>query len=203
MDSLKITRSQRISLDVETPGRSTSQLLVTGNTVYDSPGTSLGDPSEGPNPPGVPGHSTVAGHAYDALYLDTYGRDSSMRDVTVTNNVFVNQSQNVQGHAVAPVVDLAGDWRDVVIEHNVVAGGGARDRLNPLVVIETPYADRALVMDCNRYQGLSAVAGTAFENFATPTITVLSLRAWRTATHDQLDAHSAIGDALSCATPHP
>ncbi len=202
-DNVVWNTNQGISLDVETPGRSTSQLLVTGNDVYDAPGTSLGDPSEGPNPPGVPGHSTVAGHAYDALYLDTYGRGSAMRDVIVTNNVFVNQSQNLLGHATAPVVDLAGNWRDVVIEHNVIGGGGARDRLNPLIVLESPYPGRGLVLDCNRYQGLSAVAGTAFENFATPNVTALSLGAWRAATHDHLDAHSTIGAAPSCAAPHP
>ena len=202
-DNVVWNTNQGISLDVETPGRSTSDLLVTGNHVFDSRGTSPGDPSHGPNPPGVPGRSTVAGHAYDALYLDTYGRGSSLRDVVVTGNVLVNQSRYFQGHTVAPVVDLAGDWRDVVIEHNVVGGGGARDRLNPLVVIETPYAGRALVMDCNRYQGLSAVAGTTFENFATPTTAVLSLRAWRAATHGHLDAHSAVGAVPSCATPHP
>ena len=193
--------NQGISLDVETPGRSTSQLLVTGNDVYDSAGTSLDDPSEGPNPPGVPGHSTVAGHAYDAFYLDTYGRNSSVRDVVVTNNVFVNQSQDLLGHATAPVVDLAGNWHDVVIEHNVIGGGGAGDRLNPLIVLESPYRGRALVLDCNRYQGLSAVAGTAFENFATPSVTALTLEAWRTATHDHLDTHST--DAPSIAVMRP
>jgi hypothetical protein len=202
-DNVVWNTNQGISLDVETPGRSTSDLLVTGNDVFDSRGTSLGDPSRGPNPPSVLGRSTVAGHAYDALYLDTYGRGSSLRGVVVADNVLVNQSQDFSGHAVAPVVDLAGDWRDVVIEHNVIGGGGARDRLNPLVVIETPYAGRSLVMDCNRYQGLSAVAGTTFGNFATPSATALSLGAWRAATHDHLDAHSTIGVAPSCATPHP
>ena len=202
-DNVVWNTNQGVSLDVETPGRSTSDLLVTGNDVHDSRGTSLNDPSHGPNPPGVPGHATVAGHAYDALYLDTFGRGSSMRGVVVTDNVFVNQSQNFSGRAIAPVVDLAGNWRDVVIEHNVIGGGGARDRLNPLVVIETPYAGRALVMDCNRYDGLSAVTGTVFENFDMPSATALSLGAWRAATHDHLDAHSAVGVTPSCATPHP
>ncbi len=203
-DNVVWNTNQGISLDVETPGRSTSDLLVTGNTVYDSRGTSAHDPSAGPNPPGLPGRSAVAGHAYDAFYLDTYGRASSMRDVVVSDNQFVNQSQNFQGHAVAPVVDLAGNWRDVVIVHNAIGGGGARDRLNPLVLVETPYAGRALVMDCNRYDGLSAVAGTTFENFATPSATALTLRAWRRLTHDRLDAHSAVGRVgPSCTSPHP
>ncbi len=203
-DNVVWNTNQGISLDVETPGRSTSDLRVTGNVVVDSRGTSPGDPSEGPNPPGVPGRSAVAGHAYDALYLDTYGRGSSMRDVVVAHNVFVNQSQNFQGHAVAPVIDLAGNWRDVVIEHNVIGGDGAHDRLNPLVVLETPIAGRALIMDYNCYRGLSAVVGTDFENFATPTTTALSLRAWRASTRDRLDAHSAVGRVASwCATRHP
>ena len=76
---------QGISLDVETPQRTTGHLLGTGNTVLDGPGTAIGNPSTGSNPPGVPGTSSAAGHAYDAFYVDAFGARSSIADVYATD----------------------------------------------------------------------------------------------------------------------
>ena len=68
---------QGINLDVETAGKETDHLLVSGNTVDNDPGTSASDPSNGTNPPGTAGTSTVAGHDPFALYIDAFGRSAS------------------------------------------------------------------------------------------------------------------------------
>ena len=47
---------QGINLDVETAGKETDHLLVSGNTVHADPGTSKSDPSTGTNPPGTRRH---------------------------------------------------------------------------------------------------------------------------------------------------
>ena len=152
---------QGISIDVETPERTTGHLLVTGNTVLDGPGTAIGDPSTGSNPPGVPGTSSVAGHAYDAFYVDAFGARSTIVDVCATDNTFVNESPFYGAAAPqpAPVVDLGGRWRTVVVWDNTIEGLGGSDRLNSLVEVDDlPLHGSLAVVDGNAYAPATAAA---------------------------------------------
>ncbi|MHB8457138.1 MAG: hypothetical protein ACYDBS_05545, partial [Acidimicrobiales bacterium] len=130
--------SQGINIDVETPGRYTDHILVSNNTVIDNPGTALTVPSRGSNPPGMPGRSTVAGQAFVAFYVDAYGARSLVEDVYAYGNTFQNASQFYGAtHAEeAPVVDIAGQYRHIMIWGNTVLGGGPSDTLNPLFVLD-------------------------------------------------------------------
>jgi hypothetical protein len=107
---------QGINLDVETPSKTTSYLLVSGNVVRDSPGTSQADPSYGPAPPGAGGRSTVAGHDIYAMYIVAFGPGSAISDVYVHDNVFQNQSQHYLAPLEGmPVIDIAGKWSGIDI----------------------------------------------------------------------------------------
>jgi hypothetical protein len=185
---------QGINLDVETAGRSTSHLLVSGNTVRSDPGTSAGDPSTGPNPPGTPGPSTVAGHDPYALYIDAFGRGARIADVYVHDNTLVNQSQYFLTPSDGmPAVDLGGRWSGVEIWHNTIEGRGPADRYNPLLEIDNQPAGGPNVIDCNDYARLSAAPDTVNGNFALPDNDWLSLAGWQRHNGHGWDAHSRVG----------
>jgi hypothetical protein len=190
---------QGISLDVETPGRTTNHLLVTANAVLDEPGTSLGDPSVGTNPPGVPGRSSVAGHAFDAFYVDAFGAASTIADVYATHNVFENESQyyGARSPQTAPVIDLGGRWRTVVVVGNTILGLGTGDRRNPLVEIDRrPLAGSVAVIDCNEYERMAA---SPTPNFVLPDGTgFVSLAAWRHGNGHGWDGHSRVDARPAC-----
>ena len=177
----------------------TGHLLVTGNTVLDGPGTAIGDPSTGSNPPGVPGTSSVAGHAYDAFYVDTFGARSTIVDVCATGDTFVNESPFYGAAAPqpAPVVDLGGRWRTVVVWDNTTEGLGGSDRLNPLVEVDDlPLHGSLAVVDCNAYAPATA-APTG--DFVRPSgAASVSLSSWRRGNGHLWDARSRIGTA----SPH-
>ncbi len=191
---------QGISLDVETPRRTTNHLLVTANTVLDDPGTSMGDPSSGANPPGIPGSSSVAGHAFDALYVDAFGASSTIADVYATGNVLTNESQffGARSPQTAPVVDLGGRWRTVVLWGNTIRGLGTSDRLNPLVEVDhQPLPGSVAVVDCNEYEGMAASPNA---NFVLPDGTgFVSLSAWQRGNGHGWDAHSRVDVRPSCS----
>jgi len=193
---------QGISLDVETPRRTTNHLLVTANTVLDDPGTSMGDPSYGANPPGIRGTSPVAGHAFDALYVDAFGAASTISDVYVTGNVFTNESQfyGARSPQAAPVVDLGGRWRTVVVWGNTIRGLGERDRLNPLVEIDRqPLRGSVAVIDCNEYEQLAVSPNL---NFVLPDGTgFVSLSGWQRGNGHGWDANSSVDIRPACGPP--
>jgi hypothetical protein len=190
---------QGISLDVETPRHTTNHLLVTHNTVLDGPGTSLGDPSNGANPPGIPGRSSVAGHAFDAFYVDAFGAMSTIADVYATGNVFANESQfyGARSPQAAPVIDLGGRWRTVVVWDNVIRGLGGHDHLNPLVEVDRqPLRGSVAVVDCNEYEKMAASPNP---NFVLPDGTgFVSLPAWRRGNGHGWDAHSRVDARPAC-----
>jgi hypothetical protein len=185
---------QGINLDVETAGRETDHLLVSGNTVTDDPGTSRSDPSFGANPPGTPGRSTVAGHDPFALYIDAFGRGAAIRDVYAHDNTLRNRSQYyLTPSAGMPTVDLGGKWSDVQVWHNTIAGGGRSDRYNPLLEVDTQPTGGTNVINCNDYRDPSAAPGTVNGNFALPHADWLTLAAWQTRNGHHWDADSAAG----------
>ena len=196
--------NQGISLDVETPRRTTGHLLVTGNTVFDGPGTSIGTNSAGTDPSQMPGVSSVAGHAYDAFYVDAFGVGSTIADVVATGNTFVNESQfyGTRSPQTAPVVDLGGRWRTVVIRGDVIEGNGASDRRNPLLLVDNePLPASIAVVDCNAYGRLSA---EPTGNFVLPGGKVfVSLSAWRRGNGHGWDAHSVAGLSPPRCPPPP
>lgn len=188
---------QGIEADVETPERVTDHILVTKNHVSDGAGTSLGDPSRGPNPAGIRGRSSVAGHAYDAFYVDAYGTGSVVEDVYAADNTFRNESQHYGATSVqtAPVVDVAGLYRTIVLWDNTVLGGGRTDRVNPLFEIDnrprTRYPD---IFNCTSYEDLSAESSGA-GNFVDPVSSFLSLSSWKAHNGHGYDSRSAVGPA--------
>lgn len=187
---------QGISLDTENAKAWTDQILVSGNHVWDSPGTRLGDPSYGQNPTGIPGRSTVAGHAYDAFYVDAFGTDSRIFDVYAYGNVFQNASRFFGGRHVdaADVVDLGGQWRNVVLWNNTVVGGGAHDRNLSLLGIDSrPTNPQGTTIDCTDYKSLSD--GT---NFYLPTASYRTLSAWQHGNGYYWDARSTVDQAPGC-----
>ncbi len=185
---------QGINLDVETKGKSTDHLLVSGNTVYADPGTSASDPSAGTNPPGTTGTSTVAGHDPFALYVDAFGRSASISSVYVHDNTFQNQSQYfLTPSAGMPVVDLGGIWSNVQIWHNTILGMGTADRYNPLLEVDKQPGGGTNVVDCNDYGNLSTSSNTVNGNFALPATSFLTLPAWQAGNKHGWDADSAVG----------
>ncbi|HXY43336.1 MAG TPA: hypothetical protein VEH29_04050 [Acidimicrobiales bacterium] len=193
---------QGINLDVETPGRETDHLLVSGNVVHDDPGTSRSDPSSGPNPPGASGSSTVAGHDPYAMYIDAFGAKATISDVYVHDNVFQNESQYFLTPSDGmPVVDLGGIWANVEIWHNTIEGLGRGDRYNPLLEIDNlPKAGSKDAIDCNDYENLSIATNTVNGNFASPSASYLSLASWQKGNKRGWDAHSEVG-AFSPSCP--
>lgn len=185
---------QGINLDVETAGKETGHLLVSGNTVYNDPGTSAGDPSRGSNPPGAGGTSAVAGHDPFALYIDAFGRHAKITDVYVHDNTLRNQSQFflVPSDGM-PAVDLGGIWSHVQIWHNTIEGMGARDRDNPLFEVDNQPAGGTNVVNCNDYKHLSTAGNTVNGNFALPGNDWLTLPSWQAHNGRGWDADSAVG----------
>jgi hypothetical protein len=190
--NLVMNTDQGISLDTETAGRFSDHILVTQNTVTDTAGTRLGDPSFGPNPPGVPGRSTVAGHAYDAFYIDAFGAGSSIFDVVAAENRFVNASSYFGGRRRRHdyVVVLGGQWSHVVLFHNTIVAGGAANRwVFALGLDHLPTSDAGTVIDCTTYRSLSRV----HDNFSLPNRTFSTLSAWQRGNGYGWDAHSSLG----------
>jgi hypothetical protein len=192
---------QGINLDVETPGKETDHLLVSGNVVHDDPGTAASDPSSGQNPPGTGGTSTVAGHDPYAMYIDAFGARATISDVYVYDNVFQNESQHFLNRSDGmPVVDLGGAWSNVEIWHNTIGGLGRADRYNPLLEVDRlPKAGSTDPIDCNDYENLSIAGNTVNGNFASPSASYLSLASWQKGNKEGWDAHSEVdGFSPSC-----
>ncbi|MGO9909852.1 MAG: hypothetical protein ACLPQS_01625 [Acidimicrobiales bacterium] len=194
-DNTVYNTDQGIDADVETPKRLTDHILVTGNTVFDGPGTSLGAPSSGSNPPGVPGKSTDAGHAYEAFYVDSYGAGSMIEDVYAHGNTFSNESQfyGASKSQDAPVVDISGHYENIMLWGNTILGYDAADKLNPLLEIDNqPIKTAPDVFDCSDYGRLStASAGNG--NFDDPDNSYLALSAWQAHNGHGYDVNSAVG----------
>ena len=185
---------QGINLDVETKDKTTSHLLVSGNTVTDDPGTSASDPSDGANPPGTTGTSTVAGHDPYALYIDAFGANASIADVYVHDNTFQNQSQYfLKPGWGMPSADLGGRWSNVQIWHNTIAGMGASDRYNPLFEVDQQPSGGTNTVNCNDYADLSTASSTVDGNFALPGNDWLTLAQWQAHNGHGWDADSAVG----------
>ena len=185
---------QGINLDVETNGKETDHLLVSGNTVQNDPGTSASDPSAGTNPPGAAGTSTVAGHDPFAMYVDAFGRNASISDVYVHDNSFTNQSQFFLSPSFGmPVVDLGGIWSNVQIWHNTITGLGPSDQFNPLLEVDKQPASGTNVVDCNDYVNLSTSSTTVNGNFALPASNFLALADWQAHNKHGWDADSQVG----------
>jgi hypothetical protein len=194
-DNVVWNTDQGINLDVETRGKYTDHLLVSGNDVQDGPGTSTGDPSGGANPPGTSGSSTVVGHDPYAFYVDAFGGGgASIYDVYAHDNTFWNESQYfLSPREGMPAVDLGGIWYDVEIWHNTIRGEGAGDRYNPLFEVDRQPAEGTEVVDCNDYGDLSTSAQTVNGNFALPGNSWLSLADWQHDNGHGWDADSAVG----------
>jgi hypothetical protein len=192
---------QGINLDVETPGKETDHLLVSGNIVHDDPGTSASDPSTGTNPPGVPGSSSVAGHDPYAMYVDAFGSDATIKDVYVHDNTFQNESQYFLDPSDGmPVVDIGGKWSNVQVWHNTIEGTGGSDRYNPLFEVDQQPTGGTNTVDCNDYVNLSNASDTVNGNFALPTNDWLTLSGWQAHNGHGWDAHSEVG-AFSADCP--
>jgi hypothetical protein len=185
---------QGINLDVETPHRETDHILVSGNTVYDDPGTSSSDPSIGSNPPGSVGISVVAGHDPYAMYVDAFGAGATIEDVYIHDNVFQNESQyDLTPADGMPVVALGGRWSDVELWHNTIEGRGTGDRFNPLLEVDQQPTSGRNVIDCNKYGELSTSAKAVDGNFALPSGHWLTLAQWRAHNGHRWDRHSEVG----------
>jgi hypothetical protein len=193
---------QGIDLDVETAHRYTDNLLVSDNTIHDDPGTALGDPSTGTEPPGVSGASRVAGHDYVALYVDAFGTGSSIRDVYIHDNTIQNESQYfLDRSGGSPAVDLGGKWSTVQIWHNTIEGMGPTDTYNALFEVDQqPSSGSSVVVNCNDYQDLSTSSKTVNGNFALPSNDWLTLAQWQAHNGHGWDADSAVG-AFDSACP--
>jgi hypothetical protein len=186
--------NQGIDLDVETPGKETDHLLVSGNTIHDDPGTSTSDPSEGTEPPGVSGSSSVAGHDYVGLYVDAFGSKSTISDVYVHDNIIQNESQfYLKPSDGMPVVDLGGSWDNVELWHNTIEGMGGDDPYNTLFEVDHQPTGGTNVIDCNDYEDLSTSSNTVDGNFALPNKDWLSLTKWQMHNRHGWDADSEVG----------
>jgi hypothetical protein len=193
---------QGINLDVETNGKETDHLIVSGNTVHQDPGTAKGDPSAGPNPPGSSGQSTVAGHDPYAMYIDAFGSNASISSVYVYDNTFQNESQYyLTPNDGMPVVDIGGIWSNVQVWHNTIEGMGTSDKYNPLFEVDNqPKPGGTETINCNEYEDLSTSGSTVNGNFAMPTNDWLTLAGWQTGNKHGWDADSDV-DTFSASCP--
>jgi len=193
--NLVTNTDQGISLDTETARNYTDDILVTHNRVIDDPGTRIGDSSiGGANPPGIPGRSRFAGHAYDAFYVDAFGPRSRIFDVSATDNTFINESRyfGARYPQSALVVDFGGSWHDVVLESNVISRGPTKS--NTLVGLDSlPTTPMGSFFGCTEYQG--TVGGPMFYD---PAKEFGSFEGWRTGNPFGWDAKSAFGRRPSC-----
>jgi hypothetical protein len=191
---------QGINLDVETKGKETDHLLVSNNIVHDDAGTSASDPSEGTNPPGTDGSSTVAGHDPYAMYVDAFGKGATIEDVYIHDNQFQNESQYFLTPADGmPVVDLGGRWSNVQLWHNTIDGMGASDRYNPLLEIDKQPVGGTNTINCNDYGNLSSASDTVNGNFALPGNDWLNLSGWQAHNGHRWDANSEVNEfSLEC-----
>ncbi|MCL6596326.1 MAG: hypothetical protein K6V73_08955 [Firmicutes bacterium] len=199
--NLVANTDQGISLDTETPGRWTDHILVSGNTVRDTRGTALGVPSWGPDPRGFAARSKVAGHAYDAFYVDAFAPRSSIYDVYAYGNVFRNASAYFGALAPQPstVVAFGGRWHNVVLWDNTVAGGGGRTGRDVLVAMDDlPTVPAGNLIDCTDYEGLGGGV-----NFLLPGAGFSTLGEWQRGNGHGWDRHSAVGHAPRCAPGGP
>jgi hypothetical protein len=202
-DNLVWNTDQGINLDVETANKETDHLLVSGNTVRDDPGTATSDPSDGANPPGTSGTSTVAGHDPYAMYIDAFGSKASIADVYVHNNTFQNQSQYfLRPDDGMPVVDLGGIWSNVQIWHNTIAGKGPADRYNPLLEVDRQPSGGTNTVNCNNYENLSTAAASVNGNFALPDNDWLTLAQWQARNGHGWDADSEVGGFSASCPAH-
>jgi hypothetical protein len=175
LDQNTVTNTNHgIELGAENPGGSPGEiadhLLVTNNVVSDSSGTGFGTASS----------PSYAGHAYAAFLVGSIN-GANVEDVYARGNSFGNQSQfytdgtsNPPVADTASVVNLDNRWQNLWMLGNTVGGGGVADKLNPVLMVNTgpigsPKAAPGVVVDCNRYNSLSATptAATA-DNFDTP-----------------------------------
>jgi hypothetical protein len=204
-----------IELGAENPGGSPNEiadhLLVTRNVVSDTPGTGFGTVSS----------PSYAGHAYAAFMVGGIN-GANVVDVYAHENSFTNQSQFYTDGASNPpvantasVVNVDNHWQNVWMLGNTVAGGGAADKLNPVLMVNTsaigsPKVAPGVVVDCNRYNGLSTTptAATA-DNFDTPAMNTPGwglFSYYRTLNHlptaetgvTGWDANSATGGTPTC-----
>jgi hypothetical protein len=193
---------QGISLDTENANRWTDHILVSHNTVWDTAGTRRGDPSFGPNPKGIAGRSTVAGHAYDAFYVDAFGAHASIYDVYAYDNSFNNSSRYFGGRRLhhSDVVDFGGLWKDVVLWDNTISGGG---KTNPWVFVlgidNRPMAVHGTTINCTTYRNLSAV----HDNFYLPNREFHTLQHWQKGNGYGWDAQSVMNTRPACAPAKP
>lgn len=188
----------------------TDHILVTANKVFDSTGSRLGDPSSGPNPPGIPGSSTVAGHDNMALFIDAFGENSSVFDVYAHDNTLQNLSQNfgITSVQLAPAVEVGCTttgctWHNVLVWNNTILGWQGHDDQNNVLMEVDSKPTAAGVIDCTGYR-FPATTGSNFQNPATTDFTTLSeWQTWnRSAVGGGWDLHSAIG-APSCPASLP
>jgi hypothetical protein len=185
---------QGINVDVETAGKETDHLLVSGNMVHNDPGTSVSDPSSGTNPPGTSGASDVAGHDPYALYIDAFGKGATIEDVYVSDNILQNESQfYLQPSDGMPVLDLGGRWKNVEIWHNTIEGMGSTDRYNALFEVDGQPIGGTNTVNCNDYADLSTASDTVNGNFALPSDDWLTLAAWQAHNGHGWDADSEVG----------
>lgn len=199
-DDLVAQTDQGISLDTETAGASSSVILVTGNWVVDTAGTRRGDPSYGVNPPGVPGRSDVAGHAYDAFYVDAFGPRTSIEDVYAAGNVFANASRFFGGRRLHhdDVVTFGGRWSHVEVWGNTIIGGGGSDSWTTLLGVDTRPVERGgTAIDCNDYERLSRLAPA----FTLADLTAGSLSSWQQRNGYGWDRWSSVGARPRCPAP--
>ncbi|MCI2974975.1 MAG: hypothetical protein MP439_02735 [Ferrimicrobium sp.] len=179
-DNRIIDTNQGISLDVENAGKRTSQLWVTDNTVFDSPGTSNGAPSYGPSPFRWLGPSPDAGHAFDALYIDAFGPHSMITHVLIAKNDFTNLSEHFArgGTAQASVVVVGGRYQAIAICNNTIRASG-HDPTSVVQIGDRSRNERTIVFANNRLMGL-APHGT---NFELGDATATSMNSWRRLRH--------------------
>jgi hypothetical protein len=193
-DNVVWNTDQGINLDVETAGRHTNDILVSGNAVTNEPGTSTGDPSTGSEPPGVEGSSSVAGHDPYAFYVDAFGRNASITKVYVHDNVFANQSQYfLRPSDGMPVVDFGGRWSKVQLWHNTIEGFGTTDLYNPLLELDTLPLGNSVIINCDEYENLTNASNSVNGNFAFPTKNWLTLGEWQAHNLHGWDTKSAVG----------
>jgi hypothetical protein len=190
--------NQGIDVDVENADRFTADIVVRHNVVWDSAGTRLGDPSWGPNPPGLPGRSAVAGHAYDAFYVDAYGLHSDVYDVYAYDNRFQNASRFFGGRRIHHnvVVGVGGHWRSIVLWDNLVIGGGPTDPWTSLLGIDAPpLTPRGTWIDCTEYRAPTRLQA----NFFLGPHAFGTLAAWQRGNRYDWDRRSAMNRLPGCA----
>jgi len=151
-----VDTNQGVSLDTETPGHESDHVVIADTVVSDGPSVALpAGAREAARAAGLTGVVAQGGRAFDALYIDAFGRRTSISDVVVVNDRLDNEStfwSRRLGSRNA-VVLLGGRWWRVDLIDLVASAPTGSSAATPFQLDRFPVTWRGSRFVCVRLDG--------------------------------------------------